>query len=535
MAQLTAQITVPLELIDDKKVHTQLLAKRLKIPLSEIKVTVLRKRSIDARKRPPVFLLSYEVWSGKDKPEAQGFSPQLQNISLKPPIIIVGFGPAGMFAALRAIELGLKPIVIERGKPVRERRRDLALINREGIVNPESNYCFGEGGAGTFSDGKLYTRSKKRGDVERILKLMVYFGADPDILVEAHPHIGTNKLPGLVESIREQIIDCGGEIHFNTKLERLILKDNNGQKAKPGKTDRKELTVEGIKTSSGESITAKAVILATGHSARDIFKMLDSQGIEIEAKSFAIGVRVEHPQGLIDQVRYHSNPRPKVLPAASYSVVHQVKDRGVYSFCMCPGGIICPSATANDELVVNGWSPSKRNSPFANSGIVVEIKPEDLKPFENEGVFAAMAFQRSVEQNAFAAGGGAQIAPAQRLTDFVRGKNSQSLPACSYIPGLNPVNMADVLPSGIFERLQGGFKAFSQKLRGYLTEEAVVVAPESRTSSPVRIPRDRETLMHPQVEGLFPCAEGAGYAGGIMSAALDGEACMEAAQSYYRL
>jgi hypothetical protein len=419
-----------------------------------------------------------------------------------------------MFAALRLIELGYKPIVLERGKEVRPRRRDLAALNKEGIVNPESNYCFGEGGAGTFSDGKLYTRSTKRGDVRRVLEILVKHGAVRDILIDAHPHIGTNKLPQIIESVRETILAHGGEIHFETRVDDLII-DEKG--------------MAGVKVNGGTSMEARALILATGHSARDIFVMLQQKGLDIEAKPFALGLRVEHPQPLIDEIRYRVRKRPEALPAASYALVDQVLGRGVYSFCMCPGGIICPASTSEGELVVNGWSPSRRDSPFANSGMVVEVRDEDLAPLAEKGALAGMAFQAMVEQKAFLAGGGKQVAPAQRLTDFLDGKVSQDLPDCSYLPGLNSADLKEVLPASIMERLQSGFRVFGEKMKGYLTREAVVVATESRTSSPIRIPRDKESLMHPQAAGLFPSGEGAGYAGGIMSAAMDGERCAEAA------
>jgi uncharacterized FAD-dependent dehydrogenase len=423
-------------------------------------------------------------------------------------IIIAGAGPAGLFAALRLIEHGIKPIVLERGKEVRARRRDLAAINKEGVVNPESNYCFGEGGAGTYSDGKLYTRSTKRGDVYRVLSTLVHFGAAEKILYEAHPHIGTNKLPQIITAMREKITECGGEVLFEKKLTDFHLEKEN---------------IRSVQTSDGDELQADAFILATGHSARDIFELLDAKKILIESKPFALGVRVEHPQALIDSIQYHCPMRGEHLPPASYSLVQQVDGKGVFSFCMCPGGIIAPAATDRNEIVVNGWSPSKRNNPYANSGIVVSVEEKDIQAFKKHGPLAGMHFQRSVEQKAFAAGGGKLVAPAQRLVDFTRDIVSSSLPDCSYLPGIHSSSLKNVLPSFVHEALQVAFKEFGKKMPGYLTNEAVVVATESRTSSPVRIPRQAESFRHPQVKNLYPCGEGAGYAGGIVSAAMDGE------------
>jgi len=487
------------------------------------------KRSIDARGKQPWINLSvhsfiHEPWQQRKLLTVQYRDTHTANRK----VTIVGGGPAGLFAALRLIESGIRPIILERGKDVRARRRDLALLNKEGIINPESNYCFGEGGAGTYSDGKLYTRSTKRGDVNRILNLFVHFGAEENILYESHPHIGTNKLPQIITAIRKQIKESGGEFLFNKKVVDLVIKDH---------------TVRGVKTLDGDIVEADAVILATGHSARDIFRLLHDRKIKIESKPFALGVRVEHPQDLINSIQYHCpvDSCDPNLPPASYSVVQQINGKGVFSFCMCPGGIIAPAATGDGELVVNGWSPSKRNNAYANSGIVVQIENHDfrdLHDFEeiNEvpkkiltTTLGMMYFQQYVERKAFHAGGGKFVAPAQRMVDFCENRISASLPACSYLPGIHPASLKEVLPSVVHESLQRAFRQFGKKMqarfggKGYFTNDAVVVATESRTSSPVRIPRNIETLQHPQIQNLYPCGEGAGYAGGIVSAAMDGE------------
>ena len=474
----------------------------------------IQKRSIDARGRQVKIVLQLEVFIDEQATETIPFDPELRNVSNAPHVAIIGAGPAGLFAALKLISLGIKPIIMERGKDVRSRRRDLAAINKEGVVNPESNYCFGEGGAGTYSDGKLYTRSTKRGNVQRILQLFIHFGADPEILYDAHPHIGTNKLPKIISAIREQIIACGGEVLFEKKLVDIVL--DGGR-------------ISGLKTADGDTINCKAMILATGHSARDIFTLLHSKRILVEAKPFALGVRIEHPQWLVDQAQYHCDLRGDYLPPASYSLVAQENGKGVFSFCMCPGGIIAPAATAPGEIVVNGWSPSKRNNPFANSGTVVAVDERDFSAYGFHGPLAAMHYQQMVEQRAYAAGGGKLVAPAQRMVDFTENKVSSTLPECSYIPGLNSVAIKDVLPKAVSIALKKAMPDFGKKMKGYYSNEAVLVATESRTSSPVRIPRDKETLQHPQIKGLYPCAEGAGYAGGIVSAAIDGERCAEMA------
>jgi uncharacterized FAD-dependent dehydrogenase len=515
--QKKIQIKVPAIDVSHEQIIRELLAGEAGVSPIEITGFLVQKRSLDARSRYPHILLTADVYINEPLPSRVLFQQPIADISGSGrSILIVGAGPAGLFAALQLIRCGIKPVILERGKDIRSRRRDLAALNKEGVINPESNYCFGEGGAGTYSDGKLYTRSNKRGNVQRILDLFVRFGAEETILFEAHPHIGTNKLPGIIQAMRDYIKECGGEIHFNKKL--------------TGWTEQQEKITE-IETADGDRFRADAIILATGHSARDIFQLLDEKKKKIHAKAFALGVRVEHPQELINSIQYHylreDGPRVVGLPPAAYQLVHTENNRSVFSFCMCPGGIIAPASTNNGELVVNGWSPSKRNNPYANSGIVVNIEEKDWQSFSKYGALSAMHFQSAIEQKAFAAGGGSFRAPAQRLTDFVSGKISGSLPACSYTPGLKTANLQDIFPKDIGLSLQKAFPAFSKKMKGYFTQEAVVVATESRTSSPVRIPRDEETLAHPQIKNLFPCGEGAGYAGGIMSAAMDGERVAE--------
>jgi len=530
MQQKISLKLLPHEAADESAIK-ELIAKTTSKKITSITGFHIHKKSIDARGKTIWVNLTLNAFI--DEPFQQRTIQQFnfKNVSKADKnVIIIGAGPAGLFAALQLIEKGIQPIILERGKDVRARRRDLAALNKDGIINPESNYCFGEGGAGTYSDGKLYTRSNKRGDIDRILNLFVHFGAEEKILYEAHPHIGTNKLPNIITAMRQTIEDCGASFLFNKKVTDFIIEGNE---------------LKGVATADGDTFSADAVILATGHSARDIFELLHSKNILIEAKPFALGVRVEHPQQLIDNVQYHCDTRGEFLPPASYALVEQVNGRGVFSFCMCPGGIIAPAATSPGEIVVNGWSPSKRNNPFANSGMVVSVDEKDawrefkrlsgFKGFENAGdleksPLLLMEYQKMVEQNCFNAGGGKFVAPAQRMVDFNLKNYSSSLPGCSYQPGLQSAQLNEVLPSFIYECLAKGFQAFGKKMparpfggRGYFTNDAVVVATESRTSSPVRIPRNNESLTHPQIKNLYPCGEGAGYAGGIVSACMDGE------------
>ncbi len=473
---------------------------------------IIRRKSLDARKRNVLIRLVIDVYINEPLPE-NGFQLQPKIVSDKRKAVIAGAGPAGLFAAIKLLELGIKPIIIERGKDVRERRRDLALITRQQTVNPESNYCFGEGGAGTYSDGKLYTRSSKRGDTQRILNIFHQFGAEANILYEAHPHIGTNRLPAIITRMREYILEHGGELFFNTKLTGIVSENNQ---------------VKAVQLNHSQQVETSTLILATGHSARDIFELLHHQNIYIEAKPFALGVRIEHPQTLIDGIQYHCEVRGNFLPAASYSLVDQQQGRGVFSFCMCPGGIIAPAATAPGEIVVNGWSPSKRNNPFANSGVVVSVGEEDFKPFAAHGPLAGLRFQQMAEQDSFVAGSHSLKAPAQSVMDFVNGKISKDIPPNSYLPGTVSADLMQLLPAEIGKRLHGALQNFGKKLRGYLHPDAVMLATESRTSSPVKIPRDKVTMQHIHLKGLYPCGEGAGYAGGIVSAAMDGERVAEA-------
>lgn len=506
------ELAIVPEKINDEAHLIQLGAQKLRLSVSRIRGIKVVKRSIDGRGRQVLYRMKVVFFVDEDSVD-QIFEPQYLPLQPQKKVIIIGAGPAGLFAALRCLELGVKPIVLERGKQVRDRRRDLAVLNKEGIVNPESNYCFGEGGAGTYSDGKLYTRSDKRGDVQKVLQLFIAHGASPDISVNARPHIGTNKLPHIIQNIRETIINRGGEVRFEAKLVDIVVKDGE---------------VKAVKLASGEEIPCNKVILATGHSARDIFELFRQKQWQVEAKPFALGVRIEHPQEIIDRAQYHCDVRGEFLPPAYYSLVEQAEGRGVFSFCMCPGGVIAPCATAEGEIVVNGWSPSKRNNPYANSGTVVQINLEDV-PASVTDPFALLAFQSQVEQAAFRVGGGFQVAPAQRMVDFVQGKISQNLPTNSYKPGTVSYDLKEVLPGFVHKALKTALPLFGKKMKGYFTNEAILVGVESRTSSPIRIPRDKFTLQHPQVKGLFPCGEGAGYAGGIVSAAVDGMNCADKA------
>ena len=516
--QLT--LTLPPELAFDDVAFRQRALAHFSLPDTDDVVVRKGRQSIDARNRQVRVLVEANIFASETPPPLLTYQKPATIAgtlpALAPQAIVVGAGPAGLFAALRLIELGIKPIVLERGSDVRARRRDLAAINKDHVVNPESNYCFGEGGAGTYSDGKLYTRATKRGNVRRILEIFVAHGATEQILVDAHPHIGTNKLPNVVTDLRESILNAGGEVRFDTKVTDLILAQDE---------------LKGVVLANGEELTGIGVILATGHSARDIFYLLRNRNVHIEAKPFAMGVRIEHQQSLIDQFQYHRPSRGDYLPAASYSLVAQTRfkgtERGVFSFCMCPGGFIVPAATAPGELVVNGMSPSRRDSQFANSGVVVAITDHDLRPYASEGPLAGLVMQQELERRACQLGGNRQTAPAQRVADFVDGRVSAGLLPTSYQPGLVSVDMADVLPDHIAQPLKQGLRDFGKKMRGYLSNDGQVIGVESRTSSPVRIPRHRDTCEHVQVRRLFPCGEGAGYAGGIVSAAMDGERCAE--------
>ena len=506
------EYTVEPAFINDLEHQKAIIARRLSYSVKEVTALRITKKSIDARSKNPIFRVKALAYVNEEPKELY---PEIKyhNCEGNKQVVIVGSGPAGLFAALKLLESGIKPVLLERGKDVQSRRRDLRAIQQESIVNPDSNYCFGEGGAGTYSDGKLYTRSTKRGDVHKILNVLYQHGAQKEILVDAHPHIGSNILPKVVQGIRETILRCGGEFHFDARVDGLII---NGNK------------INGVIVNGEQEFRGEAVILATGHSARDIYYLLARYNVLMEAKPFAVGVRIEHPQALIDSIQYHSESRHPNLPAASYSLTCQVGEKGVYSFCMCPGGIIIPASTSQEELVLNGMSVSQRNSRFANSGFVVSVNEKDWSGFEKQGIFAGLEFQKSIEAEAYKWGNNSQKAPAQRVTDFVNNKVSSTLPDTSYIPGTISADMRNIFPAGIAESLRKALLVFNGKMRGYLTEEAQLLAAETRTSSPLRIPRDKETLQHTVVEGLYPCGEGAGYAGGIVSAAIDGERCAEA-------
>jgi uncharacterized protein len=507
--QKEIEITLAPEQITNEQQILKNLATGLKIDQNIIKSFKILKRSIDARSRKVIYRLQVRAYIDEII-EEQNQTFEYPKIHTNKSAIIVGAGPAGLFAALQCLENGIKPIIIERGKDVKQRRRDLAAINKKGLVNTDSNYCYGEGGAGTYSDGKLYTRSNKRGDINKVLQIFVQHGAQSDILIDARPHIGTNKLPQIITSIRETIQNAGGEVYFDSKLTDFIISQNQ---------------IKGIIINNNQELLADHVILATGHSARDIYELLQNRDILIEAKPFALGVRIEHPQQIIDSAQYHCDIRSEFLPPAYYSMVEQVNTRGVFSFCMCPGGIIAPCSTDLNEIVVNGWSPSKRNNPFANSGTVVQITLDDVK---GDNPLRMLNFQSQIEQLAFKAGGGNLVAPAQRMIDFVENKLSADLPKNSYLPGTKSVMLDQILPTFVADSLKAALPLFGKKMKGYYTNEAILVGVESRTSSPVRIPRDKETFQHPQIKGLYPCAEGAGYAGGIVSAAIDGINCANA-------
>ena len=509
------ELTVYPDKLADRDLHRKLAAKKLRSEFEDITALIPLRRSIDARKAP-VYRILYDVYLD-EKPDLIDETVSYCPVKKDKKVIIVGFGPGGMLAALRLIEEGIKPVVLERGKDVTARRFDISAIQKKHIVNPDSNFCFGEGGAGAYSDGKLYTRSTKRGDVKRILRILVQHGANPDILIDAHPHIGSNRLPKIVSAIRDTILSNGGEIHFSSRVTDLIVKDRK---------------LSGVVVNDSQEFSGDAVILATGHSAVDIYYMLKKKDIRLEAKPFAMGVRIEHPQSLINEIQYHSKNYSKHLPAASYSLTYKTGERGVFSFCMCPGGIIVPAATAPNEQVVNGMSVSRRDSPFANSGFVVTIDEQDWSGYKKENEFAGLRFRLELEKLAYGLGGKSQTAPAQRAEDFIKGRVSASLNPSSYIPGIVSVPLHEYLPGFIVDGLREALRFFDKKMHGFSSNEAQLIGLETRTSSPIRIPRIKDIYMHPDVQGLFPCGEGAGQAGGIVSAAIDGENCAIAALRY---
>lgn len=511
-------VVLALERSQDEASWRKAAARKLRVPPAAITEVRLEKHSIDARKADIRVQLRLEVGLNTKLPKRETVHVEVPKVAADAAtVIIVGCGPAGIFAALRSLQRGIKPIVLERGKDAAKRRFDLAPILREGRVIEESNYCFGEGGAGTFSDGKLYTRATKRGPVREVYEMLVAHGAPDEILTDAHPHIGSNLLPNVVMAMRKTIIEAGGEVQFGAKVVDLLLEGKR---------------LLGVKLSNGRELRAESTILATGHSSRDIYQLLHERGVLLEQKPFAVGVRIEHPQPTIDRIQYHLDkdaPRPELLPAARYRLATKIRGRGVHSFCMCPGGFVVPAATENDEVVVNGMSLSRRDSKYANSGMVVTVEPEDTTEFAQEhGVLAGIAYQKDLEQKAKIAGGGGQVAPGQRAVDFIAGRKSETLPETSYFPGLTSCRLDEILPQAVVSRMREGLKRFGRSMKGYLLPDALLIGFETRTSSPVRIPRDETTLHHPEIAGLIPCGEGAGYAGGIVSAALDGMRCADA-------
>ena len=511
MSQIIELKLCPESASDDAFIQSA-IAKKLTLNPSDFHFR-LKRRSIDARKKNILIVCLIEVYVNNEEVPNNKEQYRASKIESNKEIAIIGAGPAGLFAALKALSLGIKPIIYERGKDVKSRRRDIAKLNKERVVDPESNYCFGEGGAGTYSDGKLYTRSKNKKEVKRVLQWFVHFGANENILIDAHPHIGTNKLPKIIEEIRLEIQRSGGEVHFEHKVTDLLI--DNGK-------------ISGVEINNEKKYSHESIILATGHSSRDVFEILRKNEISFYAKAFALGVRLEHPQPLIDKIQYSGRINDEFLPPASYSLATQVDGLGVYSFCMCPGGIIAPCATNDGEVVTNGWSPSKRNNPYANSGIVVSINPKMLPNYTKEDPLVALRFQREIEETCWRAAGSNQKVPAQRMVDFMKNKKSSSFPTSSYVPGITSIDLNTILPDFITLRLKKAFIEFDRKMKGFLTNDAVLHAPESRTSSPIKIPRDKLTFEHPDIQGLYPCAEGAGYAGGIVSAAIDGMKCVQA-------